>query len=71
MTIDTIETALADMGSKLNKPEISKSARDAIVAGHNLEIIITVGNKRDGATVTMISRPVATPKSHGRLIRLK
>ncbi len=71
MTIDTIETALADMARKLQKQEISDRARDAISDGKSLEIVITVAGKRDGASVTMVSRGTEPPKSHGRLIRLK
>ncbi len=70
MNIQTIEQALAEMGSRLADPVIASAARSALANGASLEVTVVITGKPQGATATLTSREVAPATSHGRLIKL-
>lgn len=71
MAIDTIDAAMTDMGRQLNKDKVSAVIRQTVAAGGSYEIVITVAQEKQGASVTMQGRAIAERTTLGRLIRLK
>ena len=71
MDIQTVEQAMQHMGERLNQPDLTERAREALTAGDALEVTIRVGPGKGGAVVSMQSIVTSARSSHGQLIRLK
>ncbi|WP_445157629.1 hypothetical protein [Halomonas sp. E14] len=71
MAIDTIDAAMADMGRQLSKSKVATAIRQALAAGGSYEIVITIAQEKQGASVTMQGRTVTGRATLGRLIRLR
>ncbi|MBK1691108.1 hypothetical protein [Ectothiorhodospira mobilis] len=71
MAIDTIDAAMADMGRQLNQKKIVDAIRQTLAAGGTYEVVLSVVQEKNGATVTMQSRSVTGRTTLGRLIRLR